>query len=193
MQIEKSTRIFIIEGIAGSGKNTLHRELKEKLSDKLIYDFSEEELLFSWRHIWIDNINEMRITFYENFLSYCQTVLSENPDAVFILNRFHISCLLLSNISDNDLKERYNNIIERLKTMSPYIFVPILDESLIEERSIHTERIDPIWRIHLQKRLAQKNCKTLTEMYSKEQENIKKILKEQNIPYSFVNVDIKKI
>src|SRR5438270_11880999 len=92
--------IFIIEGIAGAGKNTLHQHIKESLSDQLVYDYPEEELLCSWKHVFINNINQLRLEFMSNFLDYCRDILSKNPKAIFILNRFHISHYIFCTFSD---------------------------------------------------------------------------------------------
>lgn len=183
-------KIYIIEGIPGAGKNTLHVQLKEGLPDKIIYDFSEEELLFSWKHGWIKNIDEMRLEFYENFLDYCAKIIAEKNDAVFILNRFHISYRLYTLLTDTVSEKRYENILQKLKNLSAFIFVPIVADQKIEARSAHLERTDPVWKIHLQKRLEQRGCATLQEMFSLEQKKIAELLEHQGIPYRLMEVPV---
>ncbi len=192
MEIEIPTaKIYIIEGIAGAGKNTLHAQLKEKLKDKIIYDFNEEDLLFSWKHGWIKDIDAMRLTFQENFLDYCAKVISENSKAVFILERFHISYRFFTLLQDVLSEARYEKTLQRLKDLSTFIFVPIIDNKLIESRSSHLERVDPVWKIHLEKRLKQRGCATLQEMYSLEQKKIIELLEQQGLPYRLVEVPVK--
>ncbi len=193
LEINPNSRIFIIEGIAGAGKNTLHQQLKEKLSNKLVYDYPEEAMLFSWKHGWIPGIDTMRLTFYEHFLDYCDQILSENVNSVFIVDWFHISHLIFLKLTDTKSNNRFRIIIERLKKLSTFVFIPIIDDSLIEARSAHIERVEPIWQIHLQKRLKQSGCTTLTEMYGAEQKKIISLAQAQDLPYSVVNVDIKKV
>jgi len=192
IELSPTARLFIIEGIAGAGKNTFQKQLEEKLADKIVYDYTEEELLFSWKHCWIKNINEMRLTFYENFLDYCTKILSEEKNAVFILNRFHISYAILSLSSNAEQDARYQGIVEKLKKMEAFIFVPIVDEQLIENRSAHKERICPIWTLHRQKRLKQGGFTTFQEMYSQEQKKIITLIEKQGVPYNLVKVDLKR-
>lgn len=115
--IDKNIRIFILEGIAGAGKNTLYRLIKEQLSDRIVYGFAEEELLFTWKQAWVNNIDEMRLYFFENLLDYCEECLQENPDVIFIFNRFHISYAIFHSQDTLDKQNRYAILIERLKKM----------------------------------------------------------------------------
>src|SRR5918992_63650 len=47
--ILSSSRIIILEGISGSGKDTLQKYLKSKLRSRVVHDYSEGELLWSWK------------------------------------------------------------------------------------------------------------------------------------------------
>lgn len=187
--LQPETRVFILEGIPGAGKNTLHEILKEKLTGKVIYDFGEEELLFSWKHAWIQDIDSLRLQFYENILDYCEEIIAKNPEAVFIFNRFHISYRLSTKLIDQHSNERYKRLLERLKKINTFVIVPIVAEDLIEVRAAHKERIDPVWQGHLKKRLAQRNCTTLTEMYSKEQKDILQLLEEQGLLFQTLQLE----
>jgi deoxyadenosine/deoxycytidine kinase len=186
MDIPATARIFIIEGIAGSGKDTLQQQLREKLGGKLVYSFSEDELLFSWKHAWIPGIQKLRLRYLNQILDYCEQTLKENPDAVFILNRFHISLIT----TNTDLKKPagYRKLIERLRALPIHIYFAVVDKEKIEERVAHKERKDPLWEWHKQKRLQSRGYATLGELYSAEQKLILKMLKAQKIPYSVVNV-----
>lgn len=192
LELPSHARIFILEGIPGAGKDTLQKELKQKLNEagKLIFDFEEGELLFSWKHGWIKDVMCMRLTFYENFLSYCEEIFAEHPNAVFILNRFHISWwLLFRDFNNQDLVDRYKQVIERLRSLSAFVFVPLLEESVIEARSSHRERIDPIWKLHLDKRLKWSGFSSLTEMWSHDQRKILDLLKDQGLAYQTLDID----
>lgn len=185
-----NTKIVVLEGVPGAGKNTVQEHIMEHFKDKLIYLFNEEDLLFSWKHGWIPNIDEMRLSLYENFLTYCEQVTTENDDALFIVNRFHISYKLFTKLADGESQERYNNILNRLKSLLAFVVVPMLPDEHIETRASHVERVDPIWQNHLNKRLEQKGFKTLYDMYSAEQVIIKGILEEQKIPFTLINVEV---
>lgn len=183
-----NTKIIILEGVPGAGKNTIQTQIKEVLSDKLIYEFDEQEVLFSWKHGWLQNIDEMRLTFYENFLSYCEDITTQNPNSVFVVNRFHISYKIFTKLNDQKSSDRYTAILDRLKKLSAFVVVPILPEHHIEQRAKHVERVDPIWQNHLNKRLEQRGFSTLQDMYMAEQIKIQDIIKEQEINYVFTHV-----
>lgn len=188
--VQPNTRIFIIEGIAGAGKNTLHQQLREQLKEKVMYEFFEEELLFSWKHAWVENIDQMRLVFFTNFLQYCKTILESNDKAVFILNRFHISYKIFALDTTEEVTAMYQNIIETLSQLPVEVYICTVSEALIEQRSAHSERLDLTWKIHLQKRLEQKGFMTLTQMYSQEQKNIIQIGEMQNIPYQIIDMSL---
>ncbi|MBW2978168.1 AAA family ATPase [Candidatus Woesearchaeota archaeon] len=184
----KEIRVFIIEGIAGSGKTTFHNQLKKKLKNKTIYDFSEEELLFSWKHAWLKNINSIRLNFMNSILDYIQTTIKKDSSAVFILNRFHISFAILAVKMSKNIASKYNKLIQRIKKLPVKIFVPTIKKHEIEKRSSHKERKEKIWGLHQQKRMKTRNFSNLTEMYVWEQNLILKLLKKQKIPYSAIKI-----
>lgn len=186
MDIPNSARVLIIEGIAGSGKDTLQEQLRQKLTGNLVYSFSEDELLFSWRHAWIPGIQKTRFEYMGRLLDYCEQTLKENPDAIFIFNRFHIS--LVTTNTTFEKPAGYEKLIERLRKLPSHIYFTVVDKDKIEERVSHKERKDPLWEWHKQKRLESRGYSTLGELYSDEQDVILKMLKEQKIPYSVVNV-----
>jgi len=85
------SRVLIIEGIAGSGKDTFQSYLKKKLKDRQIYDYSEGEVLHSWKQFPIDGIVNLRLKFMKSFVNYIGDIVSQDETAVFLLNRFHLS------------------------------------------------------------------------------------------------------
>lgn len=189
INVTSESKILIIEGIAGSGKNTLHQQLMGLLADKIVYDFHEEELLCSWKHGWIPGIDSLRLNFMDSLLDYCTSVTEQNDKAVFIVNRFHVTFHLFA-LTDASVNLQYLRILEKLKKLRVHIYVPIVQDEQIEARSSHKERQDPIWQLHLKKRLAQRGFSTLTEMYSEEQKKIKAILEKQGLPYTLVTVEV---
>src|SRR4030095_10287923 len=50
------SRVLIIEGISGSGKDTFQAHLKKNLKHRDVYDYSEGELLLSWNQRPIKDI-----------------------------------------------------------------------------------------------------------------------------------------
>src|SRR4051812_26695837 len=55
-EVPLNSRVFIVEGISGSGKDTFQSYLKNKLRGRAIYDYSEGELLQSWKQLQIEGI-----------------------------------------------------------------------------------------------------------------------------------------
>lgn len=185
-----NARIFIFEGIAGSGKDTIQNELIEYFNKNnfLVYAFSEEELLFSWKHFWIKNIDMLRIQYLHSLLDYCEELLEKNEKTVVILNRFHITCAITSRYNDKP-KKLYDKLIDRLRYLPVHTFIGKLSLDNIERRASHSERKEEIWRIHQQKRIRWANARSLFELYKDEQETAFKIIEEQGIPYSIFELD----
>ena len=52
-KIALASRVLIVEGISGSGKDTFQTYLKNKLKGRDVYDYSEGELLQSWNQLQI--------------------------------------------------------------------------------------------------------------------------------------------
>lgn len=192
-KIDSNTRIFIIEGVAGSGKSTLQAILQEKLKDRLVYSYKEEELLFSWKNAWIQGIETLRLDFMEKFLDYCEQILQKNKNAVFILDRFHITFYYLviqdktKQVMDEGMKKRYDSIVAKLKRFPIHIYVPLLRPEQIEGRSSHKERKEEAWKLHLQKRLSTTGFSNLQEMYVDTQRIIKECLERQGIPFTLLD------
>lgn len=185
----KDSKIFIIEGIAGSGKDTFQNELSEYFdkNNLLVYNFSEGELLFSWKHFWIKNMEMHRINYLHSVLDYCEELINKDRKTVVVLNRFHISYTILSKYNDK-AKKSYDKLINRLKNLPVHIFLGSLDLCEIEKRASHFERKEKIWQIHLQKRINLANVSSLFELYKNEQEKIFYIAKKQEISYSIFKI-----
>jgi len=193
MELPECARLFIIEGIAGSGKSTFHNQLKSELEERgfLIYDFSEEELLFSWKHAWIKGIEEVRLDYMNRLLDYCKEILDSTPSSAFIFSRFHISFDVLAVKTSPKTTKRYKKLIQRVKEMPAHIYVPVLDEHEIEDRCIHSERSDKTWRMHLGRRLETRGFSRLKDMYVWEQDRILSLLKAQGISYTTLRIGYK--
>ncbi len=190
MNLNPTTKIFIIEGIAGAGKSTLHQQLLEQLKEKTIYDYPEEATLFSWKHAWIPNIDQLRLDFFGKLLDYSEQIIKEDPTAVFIISRFHISYAIFC-LTPYSQNQQYKQIIERISRLPAQLYIPVVETADIEQRSSHKERTEKIWQYHLQKRLEQKNFKSITEMYETEQRKILQLAQEQEIPFIIIKQKVK--
>ena len=141
--ILSSSRIIILEGISGSGKDTFQRYLKSKLRSRVVHDYSEGELLWSWKHQQIKDIFKMQIRLMRNFLDHVALTLQQDHKAIFLLNRFHLSTYTMytTRITDKaTLHREYNMVIKALRALPTHVFLMQLMESEMEARSAHPER-----------------------------------------------------
>jgi deoxyadenosine/deoxycytidine kinase len=139
-QIALDSRVLIIEGIAGSGKDTFQRYLKSKLGERVVYEYSEGELLLSWNQRPIKDIFKLQVRLMRNFLDYVADTINRDDRAVFLLNRFHLSTYTMGVTEQPKLEREYNIVLKKLRTLPTHVFILQLMESEIEARSIHPER-----------------------------------------------------
>jgi hypothetical protein len=137
------SRVLIIEGISGSGKDTFQKYLKSKLHSRVVHDYSEGELLWSWKHQQIKDIFKMQIQLMRNFLDYVAATLERDDKALFLLNRFHLSTysMYTTEITEQATLEReYDMVIKALRALPTHVFLMQLMEDEMEVRSSHPER-----------------------------------------------------
>jgi thymidylate kinase len=134
------SRVLIIEGISGSGKDTFQTYLRKKLKDRDVYDYSEGEVLHSWKQFQIEGILKLRVKFMKLFVNYIRDIVSRDENAVFLLNRFHLSTYAWTIIQQQKLGREYQEIINVLRLLPVHVFIMHLDENEIEKRSLHPER-----------------------------------------------------
>jgi thymidylate kinase len=186
-RIALDSRVLIIEGIAGSGKDTLQSYLKKKLKDRVVYDYSEGELLHSWKHFPIEGILKLRLKFIKLFVKYVRDIIYRNENAVFLLNRFHLSTYVTTIIRQPELEREYNEIINVLRTLPVHVFILQLDENEIEMRSLHSER-SSAWENLQQQMVTKDRFHDRSERYIWQQKLILETAKRQQIPYSVIKV-----
>jgi len=139
-----SSRIIIIEGISGSGKDTFQKYLKSRLRGRVIYDYSEGDLLLSWNQRPIKDIFKLQVRLMRNFLSYAADTINRDDRNVFLLNRFHLSTFTMGVTETPKLEREYNIILKKLRMLPTHVFILQLMDSEIESRSSHPER-GPAW------------------------------------------------
>jgi thymidylate kinase len=178
------SRVLIIEGISGSGKDTFQTYLKKKLKNRDVHDYSEGEVLHSWKQFQIEGILELRVKFMRLFVNYVRDIISRDENAVFLLNRFHLSTYAWTIIQQQKLGREYDEIINVLRMLPVHVFILQVDENEIEKRSLHPER-SGAW---------QKFQQQIVENYSfcDRQERQQKLILEaagrQQIPYSVIKL-----
>ena len=139
-RIALESRVLIVEGISGSGKDTFQKYLKSKLRGRVVHDYSEGELLLSWNQRPIKDIFKLQVRLMRNFINYVADTLSRDNEAVFLLNRFHLSTYTMGVTEQPKLEREYNVILKTLRTLPTHVFVLQLRENEIESRSSHPER-----------------------------------------------------
>jgi thymidylate kinase len=186
-KVALNSRVLIIEGISGSGKDTFQRYLRKKLKGRDVYDYSEGEVLHSWKQLQIGGILEVRIRFMKLFVNYVRDVISRDENAVFLLNRFHLSTYASTIIKQPKLKREYDEIVNVLRMLPVHVFILQLDENEIETRSLHPER-SSAWQ-KFQQRIVEKG--RFRDRLERQQRLILAAAKRQQIPYSVIKFSYK--
>jgi len=143
-KIALNSRVIIIEGISGSGKDTFQKYLKSKLRNRIVHDYSEGDLLLSWNQRPIKDIFKLQVRLMRNFINYAADTINRDDAAVFLLNRFHLSTYTMGVTEQPKLEREYNLVLKTLRTLPTHVFILQLMESEIESRSSHPER-GPAW------------------------------------------------
>jgi thymidylate kinase len=185
--------ILIIEGIPGSGKTTLINNLKKDTS-RNIYAFDEDLTMSSWKHYTdfnFERMSKVRMPVMESLLNQAQNIIKKDKNALFIFGRFHITYQLYTPPKTKGLKQRYDNLINNLKSQKTKILIPHLNHNNIDKRSTHHERKDPIWVDFIEKLPNHFGYISKEDMFIDEQKKIYNILKKQKIPYEFISINYK--
>jgi thymidylate kinase len=178
------SRVLIVEGISGSGKDTFQTYLKRKLKGRDVYEFSEGEVLHSWKQLQIEGIAELRIKFMTRFANYVKNVVTRDENAVFLLNRFHLSTYASTIHQQPELAKEYDEIINVLRILQVHVFILQLDVNEIEKRSMHPER-SGAWQ-KFQRQIVGKDG--FRGRLESQQQLILEAAKRQQIPYSVIKV-----
>ena len=169
-----SNLAFYCRGNFGAGKETF-RVFKRSQGPR--GDYSEGEVLHSWKQLQIEGIFELRVKFMKLFVNYVRDIVSRDENAVFLLNRFHLSTYVSTIIKHPELEREYDEILNVLRTLPVHVFILQLDENEIEERSLHPER-SSAWQ--KSKQIADR----ILHDRLKKQQRLYRAAKRQQIPYS---------
>ena len=183
-RITLHSRVLIVEGISGSGKDTFQTYLKKKLADRVVYDYSEGEVLHSWKQLQIEGIFKIRVKFMQLFVNHVRDIVSRDENAVFLLNRFHLSTYASTIMQQPKLGREYDKIINVLRMLPVHVFILQLDENEIEKRSLHPER-SVAW-LKFQQQIVQKD--SFCERLRRQQRSILDAAEKQQIPYSVIKL-----
>src|SRR5437016_9714892 len=120
----------------------------------------------------------------KHFVNYVRGIVSRDENAVFLLNRFHLSAYVLAIVKQPELEREYDEIINILRTLPVHVFILQLDENEIEKRSLHPER-SGAWQ-KFQQQIVEKHG--FRDRLERQQRLILKAAKRQQIPYSVIKV-----
>jgi thymidylate kinase len=182
-----NSRVLIIEGISGSGKDTLQAYLKKKLEGRDVHDYSEGELLQSWNQLQIEGIFKLRVKFMKLFVNYVKDILSREENAVFLLNRFHLSAYVMTIIPQPKLEREYDEIVNVLRTLPVHVFILQLNKDEIEKRSLHPER-SVAWHKFQEQIVKRDGFRDRLERYIWQQRLMLEAAEKQQIPYSIIKL-----
>ncbi len=189
IEIPNKTRVIILEGIAGSGKTTLMEYLKQQFKVPRVYSYREQELLLGWKHIHIPHVSALRIKFINLFLDELERNLERKKDAIFILERFHLSMKILEWEFENNFSEEYQKIVERIKKLPVLILIAELDNQQIKERMHHRERSRQ-WNEYCDEKLVLRGYQDLESVSLAQQNAFLEAAAEQDIPYRSIQVKL---
>ncbi len=184
-RIASESRVLIVEGISGSGKDTFQTYLKRKLENRDVYEYSEGELLQSWNQLQIGGIFRLRVKFMKLFVNYVRDTVSRDENAVFLLNRFHLSAYVMTIIQQPKLEKEYNEILNVLRTLPVHVFILQLDKNEIEKKSLHPER-SGAWQKFQQQIVKKEGFRNRLERYIWQQRLMLEAAERQQIPYSVI-------
>jgi thymidylate kinase len=185
--ILSSSRIIILEGISGSGKDTFQKYLKSKLRGRNVYDYSEGELLLSWNQRPIKDIFKLQVRLMRNFIDYAADTIKSDDRAVFLLNRFHLSTYTMGVTEQPKLEREYNIILKTLRTLPAHVFILQLMDSEIESRSSHPER-GAAWHKFQQHILEREGFQNFVKRNALLQKAMVETAIRQQIPFSILRL-----
>ena len=185
--ILSSSRIIILEGISGSGKDTVQKYFKSKLRGRNVYDYSEGELLLSWNQRPIKDIFKLQVRLMRNFIDYAADTIETDDRAVFLLNRFHLSTYTMGVTEQPKLEREYNIVLKKLRTLPAHVFILQLMDSEIESRSSHPER-GAAWHKFQQHILEREGFQNFVKRNALLQKAMVETAIRQQIPFSILRL-----
>jgi hypothetical protein len=133
----------------------------------------------------IGGIFKLRVKFMKLFVNYVKDIVSRDDDAVFLLNRFHLSAYVMTILQQPKLEREYNEIINVLRTLPVHVFIVQLDENEIEKRTLHPER-STAWQKFQQQIVKKEGFRDRVERYIWQQGLMLEAAERQQIPYSII-------
>lgn len=162
--------IYIIEGIATSGKSTITQGLVKALSDKRVTLVTESETHESI----MDRKNEVHVSFFMNLVT---SKMNENPD-LLIFDRLYLTQAFRA---QTDL-DAYGVVEQKLlkhKVMT--IFLKVKEGTIATRVAKATEHRNPEWTKYVSTKGSSSD--EIAEYYIQQQKSQLTLLKSSHIPY----------
>ena len=186
INLPKKARVIIVEGVAGSGKDTVQQLLKQQLKNHAVLDYSEGELLFTWKLARVKGIAKLRLDFLNCFADFMSETIKNEPQSIFLLNRFHLSNYMAHVSKDENLKPQYEQVVKKLKKLPVYILFLQLSAEEIDKRSSHKER-PTSWKKYQQLMVKKEGFINRVERYLNEQKVMLEQAEKDSLPYSIIH------
>ena len=183
------SRVIIIEGVSGSGKDTFQTYFRSLIAGRDVYDYSEGELLQSWKQLQIEGIFSLRLRYMYLFIKHVKHAIDHNLTATFLLNRFHLSTYASTIVYQPKLQRQYDDIVKVLRTLPVHIFILRLDADEMEERSQHPER-STAWQKYQKQIIEREGFRDTVQRHIWQQELILQAAEKQQLPYSLIKLPI---
>src|SRR3970282_305432 len=111
-----------------------------------------------------------------------------DENAVFLLNRFHLSADVMTIMQQPTLEREYDEIINVLRTLPVHVFILQLDENEIEKRSSHPERSGAWFHKYKQQIAKREGFRDGLERHIWQQKLVIEAAERQQIPYSVIKL-----
>jgi hypothetical protein len=184
--------LYVVEGVAGSGKDTLCRQLISTLrpSERRVLAFSEDAVLATWLHYFVPGIHQLRLDLADRLVDYFRDLLDREPDAAVVLNRFHVSFAVWRQElhAPPELEARHERLVDAMGGLPLRIFQTVLPEAGADQRTSHEERGEVAWQRFLEERVAYHGHASSGQSYLAQQSRMTEILERDGLPYRQVTV-----
>ncbi|MSQ10731.1 MAG: hypothetical protein EXR52_06980 [Dehalococcoidia bacterium] len=180
--------IYIVEGVAGAGKDTLVNQLVTALrpDERPLIIWSESAVLASWHHYYLPGIDELRLDLSERLAPYLQATLARDPDTVFVFNRFHVSHAVWRVDKRNntpELERWHDSLVAQLRGLPVQILHPTLSEQEAPARTSHAERREVAWERFLERRASETGHTSAAGLYLTQQRLMVEVMERDGLPY----------